>query len=230
VTDEPGPGVPYVMGSDGSDRRQLLSAAAAQRCPTSHRPAWSPDGSSLALTCFSEDAEQHLGLWVANVEGTQIDQVVDSELVNGGPTWGDDDERIYFINEGVGETPNKVYSVPAAGGAEMTPATDGDASEANPDRGEAGLLYMSRTGTEQNIFLRSDGITKQLTNTGTVNAPTWSPDGKSVAWLAPSRTDDEATRVWVAKFIADRPGSPKLGRHRELDFSGTPGPPGWGSR
>jgi len=219
------PGVPYLIGVDGSDRRRLLSEAAAEQCPRTLRPAWSRDGRSLALTCFDNNGTTQLGVWVVDVEGTQIRELNLSASVRTAPTWGDG--RIYFVKEGPGGDPNQVYSAAAAGGGDQKRETEGDDFEASPDWSESGLIYVASgkpKGRGEISLSRGDGIA-QLETSARASFPTWSPDGKSVAWL---ETDaDKVHHIWIAKFITDDAGNPSLENARELDFSGVPSPPGW---
>ncbi len=117
----------------------------------------------------------------------------------------------------------------AEGGSDLKRATEGDGIEASPDWDEAGLLYVRTdpaTGS-RDMAIRSDDGTQSLEASGAVRYPTWSPDGKSVAWLG--RMEDRLDHVWTAQVV-DRDGSLTLSKPRELAFSGIPGPPGWGSR
>jgi len=178
------------------------------------------------LIC-SDDEGNPRGIWVTNRAGTKIHQVLNSKFPAWFPTWGGDD-RIYFIREDPeGTTPDRIYWIPASGHGKPVRATDGDGYESNPDWGKRGLLYVSSKKVRQpgEMLLRSDGRTIHLMPRHHVDSATWSPDERSVAWLAPF-SSSRVNGVWVAKFRSGG-GDPYLDDIRQVAFSGEPGVPSW---
>jgi TolB protein len=88
----------FVIGIDGSGRRQLTAGGAAQS------PAWSPDGKQIAFDFSSGDGGSDI--WVMNADGSRARQLthVSPQAFPGGsyvsnatsPTWSPDSKRIAF--------------------------------------------------------------------------------------------------------------------------------------
>jgi TolB protein len=77
----------YVIGSDGSDERSLLSMGGHM-----DSPSWSPDGRFLA---FAWDGDGPFNIYVADV-ATQQTLKLTREGRNENPTWSPDSRHIAF--------------------------------------------------------------------------------------------------------------------------------------
>jgi WD40-like Beta Propeller Repeat len=225
------PGIVHVALSDGTEDKALLTRDAVETCPLMGRPVWSSDNDHLAMVCYETDTDTtSLGIWIVRRDGAGLRRVVSWSSALTSPSWGGDD-RIYFVRKGSGDDRDQIYSVPSTGGKPRL-LTEGGEHASNPDMGKPGLLYLRSPARLQagDIYLRTKGVTSQLTKTGDVKVPVWSPDFKAVAWLAPSRQDKDQQAVWTASFDTSPSGGPSLGEPKQLPMSGTPGPPAWGSR
>lgn len=221
-------GVIHLTTIDGAKPRMLLTGEAARQCPLALRPAWSPDGKSLALVCFKKDVSQ--GLWIFDVGKEAIRPVLAKPWVTGAPSWGGDGQ-IYFVNSGV--TPEKIYSIAASGEGDPTPVTSGSGFDNNPDWSAAGLLYL-RSQVHNglgDIFLKGEGTKRptRLSESGDRGSPGWSPDATSVVWI--TRQNESQDDIWIARVATPTTGATELTSPRHLEqFSGKTGAPAWGSR
>jgi Tol biopolymer transport system component len=215
--------VPQLARVDGSDSQPLLDDQMTQECPFTSRPAWNPDGTMLAFVCLSAD-QSRTGLWVVHQDGSEVRELVDSGQPMQGPTWGDDG-RIYYVAAGESDgDPSTIWAVSQDGGdpRQLTDPDEGWASQL--DWSDGGVLYL-RSSSENEpgdaVFVTPDGDSQAFSDSGTVESPTASPDGKSAVWLEASSDDDELSTLWVQRDGEDEPA--------EL-LTGKLGPPAWGSR
>ena len=71
-------------------------------CATSDRPAWSPDGTELAVVCQPRGSD-HAQLLIVGTDGGEIDRL-DVEGISGGSTWVDEDTIVYVAGAPGGDT------------------------------------------------------------------------------------------------------------------------------
>lgn len=223
-------GMAFLVDANGEQDHRLLSNTAVSDCPRMGRPAFSPGGESIALVCLGRNGTTHLGVWVSDLLGN-IHQVLNWKSAGADPSWGNDD-KIYFVSLGSSGKPDHIYAVPASGGASPEQVTYDPGFASDPDWGSPGLLYLESDRRNQpgDIYLRTKRGSTELTTTGDVSFPVWSPDYTHVAWLAPSANDPGHLVIWAATFTTTASGGPSLGAATELPMSGSPGPLAWGTR
>jgi Tol biopolymer transport system component len=176
----------------------------------------------LAFVCLGAD-QARTGLWVVNQDGSKVRELVDSGLPEQGPTWGDDG-RIYYVGVEFEGDPSKIWWVHEDGG-EPKPLNDTeDGWDSHVDWSDGGVFFLrspSENAPGDAMFVTPDGSSKTFSNTGTVQAPTASPDGKAGVWLEASPDDSELSTLWIQRDGEDQPA--------QL-LTGNLGPPAWGSR
>jgi Tol biopolymer transport system component len=155
-----GPYHVYVTNADGSGRTHLAEtrgdAAGEYTTPT---PAWSPDGKKIT---FAADN----GIHVINADGsgetrlTKADDEKHLTTVDQYPTWSPDGKKIAFRRQTIDTTDSDAMSSADAEGV--------------PER--SGIYVINADGT---------GLKKLLQGSHTIGgAPTWSPDGEKIAFVA----------------------------------------------
>jgi Tol biopolymer transport system component len=206
----------YITGADGRGQRLLVLREAGK--PTWQyernvwyfdRPAWSPDGSTLAIPasrwdgrCFGSSCDPGFGterlrngVWLANPETGEARQVFSGRGV-GDLAWSPDGERLAF------STPRQVYVFDAATGIVTRPAK-GDMPTWSPD---GRRLAFVRAGDVR--VVRTDGTGERDLVPGrsgrrTVDSrPQWSPDGRRIGFvrtqLQPRRAAVTSEHVYLA--------------------------------
>ncbi len=195
-------------------------------CRKTGRPAFSPDGTELAVICPHKEKGQKsvMGLYVINRDGALRTTLLDDGTARGDPTWTDDGQ-IIFIRQ-VGSNPQSLWEMSASGSPDRPrQLSSGSSAESHPDWSTPhGLVFLKTDHGRSDVWVSNAGSSgfHPVTDTGDVLAPSWSPDGERIAFL---RTAPDGTFT-VETMNAD--GSDQ----KAVDWpaAGQPGPPAWGSR
>jgi dipeptidyl aminopeptidase/acylaminoacyl peptidase len=174
----------WLAKADGSDPAQLTTSSGDETFAT-----WSPDGSQIAFS-GSTGPDQDADLYVVGVDGTGLRRVTatDGQDENA-PVWSPDGSRLLFTVTEPGEEFGTVQVIGVDGTGARSLAEDaawGDwsldgarivyaaANESNPD--EIRIRVMDADGSNQRTLGPESLVSP--------NEPTWSPDGRSIAFFA----------------------------------------------
>jgi WD40-like Beta Propeller Repeat len=148
-------------------------------------PAWSPDGSQLAVAIFPIGGGPR-AIWVMDADGSNAIKIGSAENVSV-PSWSPDGSAIAYSATSDGRTEIRLVSPDGTGerwihgeGAEGTFAIF--SAKFSPDGRE--ILFDRGTDSGFDIFVMDvDGTNVQrLTTTGSDYDPHWSPDGSRIAF------------------------------------------------
>ncbi len=186
-----------------------------------HTPRWSPDGRYLAFLSSREDAREVDQVWLLNRTGGEAEKVTDLPGGVSDYAWSPDSKRLALI------APD-----PDPDSATVTPDTSQrthppiviDRFQFKAD--ETGYLGRRR----DHLYLFDLAARKALLLTpGEYNeeAPAWSPDGKSIAFVSKRRPEFDRTANWDLYVVETIPGATP----RQLTtFEGPDNDPDWGGR
>ncbi len=173
-----------------------------------HGAALSPDGRRFAYTTFT-DVTTAYDVYVANVNGTAVQQVTRFPQQEGAPTWTPDGARIVVAAGVAGTAVYNIYSQsPIANPGDQTQLTNfsttsgacptmlgsGDFRVATSPQGRmafacsVGEIDVSTNGTFRSAYLPNRTDRRRWPN---VFTPSWSPDGGRIAFI--ETTSDSAT-------------------------------------
>ena len=186
----------FVVDTDGTNLRQLTDEF------PSRSPAWSPDGTLLAITGIG-DAK---GILVVDADGTNLRQIVNAELAGYDPAWSPDGTRIAFTRSGDakgilvvdadGTNLRQIVNAELAG-YDPVWSPDGtriaftamDVDEASDDTSVGAAistevigLFASETVREPTAVFVIDVDGHNLRKLATGYDPVWSPDSTRIAF------------------------------------------------
>ncbi len=186
-----------------------------------HTPRWSPDGRYLAFLSSRDDAREVDQVWLLNRTGGEAEKITDLPGGVSDYAWSPDGKRLALI-----------ASDPDPDSATVTP----DTTKRTPrpiviDRfqfkaDEKGYLdrrrdhlYLFDLASRKPVLLTPGEYNEQ--------APAWSPDGKSIAFVSKRHPDFDRTDNWDLYVVETTPGAAP----RQLTtFEGPDHNPDWGGR
>jgi dipeptidyl aminopeptidase/acylaminoacyl peptidase len=172
----------WVMNRDGTDQRQLTHDNARDYAPT-----WSPDGKRLA---FRSDRDGNAEIYAMDADGTHERRLTFSSASDNSPRWGLDGRIVFVTNrENGSKTSLWVMNGDGSDQHRLTPSSffwNESRPVWSPD--DLRIIFQAdRDGPVGNTELYSmatDGtdLRRLTTYPGKDDWPTWSPDGKQIAF------------------------------------------------
>jgi TolB protein len=183
-----------IMNADGTSRSVVVAYDGRRQV---FDPAWSPDGSQIA---FCRATPRNLGIWVVDVDGTNLTGLTGPDDFDCTPDWSPDGSMIAFTSYGDGAA---LWVMDADGTNRMQLSKSNGANPTpswSPD-GSMIAFIRRRSGTQEVFVVNADGSGRtRLTQTERrwEWTPAWSPDGSSIAFckgasLGPSAPCD----IWI---------------------------------
>ncbi len=152
------------------------------------KPAWSPDGTSIA---FASDREGSPAIYVMKADGSVMARLPTGVGVFSAPAWSPDSTRLAF-NCRIGPVPDPWWTTTTAsdicmihsdgsGFVRLTTEGGDDASPAWSPDGQRILFTSARYGGQELATMKPDGSeVVRLTYGGFSSSPVWSPDGQRI--------------------------------------------------
>jgi dipeptidyl aminopeptidase/acylaminoacyl peptidase len=186
-----------------------------------HSPRWSPDGRYLAFLSSREDPREVEQIWLLDRTGGEAERVTD---LPGGVSefaWSPDGTRLALIASdpdpdqlAVGQDSSKKRPRPI-----VINRYRFKYDEVGYIGDEREHLYLF-TLADRNAVLLTPGEYDEV-------SPSWSPDGRSIAFLSRRRPEYDRTDNWDIYLVAAEAGA----EPRQLTtYTGADGDPEWGSR
>ena len=213
----------YLARGDGSNPKRLSLESAVPGRGEYWQPAWSPDGSRLAVSTdagpIGEFGPARFGLAIVDVDSKEVTQVLDHKSAEGQDwfaSWSPDGKRLAFYRvrsesgqdqvEGIGQTALFVVNIDGSGLRRLTPW---NMHAGDPDWSPNGDLIAFSTrpllhftsGRSELYTIRPDGSgMRALTSHGEdgprATQPQWTPDGEAILY---TRANQSLTtrHVWA---------------------------------
>ena len=183
----------WTMNPDGSEQTKIPGTTEADE-----NPAWSPNGAKIA---FVRQDSVGRNIYVMNPDGSGVTRLTEGPQVEFQPTWSPDGSKIAFVRSHVYDDGISSYSwteiwVMNADGSGETRLTSDLRASSTPDWSPDGnKIAFTRidcyandvecSGENYDIWvMNANGgeETKLTTNPSHDRFPSWSPDGKQIAF------------------------------------------------
>jgi dipeptidyl aminopeptidase/acylaminoacyl peptidase len=186
-----------------------------------HTPRWSPDGRYLAFLSSRDDPREVEQVWLLDRNGGEAERLTDLPGGVSAYAWSPDGTRLALI----ASDPDPNRPLPGQDTTKKRPQP----IVVNRFRfkyDEVGYIGMER---EHLYVFALAGRKAEIITPGHYDeqAPAWSPDGRSVAFLSRRRPEYDRTDNWDIYVVAATPGA----EPRQLTtFAGADMDPEWGNR
>ena len=186
-----------------------------------HAPRWSPDGRYLAFLSARDDAREVEQLWLLDRRGGEAERLTDLPGGVSDYAWSPDGTRLALI----ASDPDPDQPLPGQDSTKRRP----EPIVVNRFRFKYdGVGYIGEERDHLYLLTLRDRKTEIVTP-GDYDeyAPSWSPDGRSIAFLSRRRSEYDRTDNWDLYVVDATPGA----EPRQLTtFAGADMDPEWGNR
>lgn len=178
----------YLMDTNGKNIHQLSTLKGLYS-----DVLWSPDGSHIAFIVFPQTAFLSLSAYVMKADGSDVQLLTDS--TEGGLTWSPDGRQLAFISKQGGN--RQLYTV-AVDGTHLQQLTSGQDEVYNVDWSPDGTQLAFNKSDYGIYLINADGTGEHaLTSSGSDEMPTWSPDGKTIAFSSRRGRNSRSDEVYI---------------------------------
>jgi len=181
-------------------QRRLVSA----RAGVNDAPAFSPDGTQLALTLSGSGG--NLDVWLLNLQTQQLRRLTDDPAVDTEPTWSPDGQSIYFTSDRAGGP--QIYKLDVANPSRVQRITFDSSYDARPQVSPDGkrIAFITLDGGNYRIAVQdlASGTVTVLSHGHLDQSPSFAPNGATIIYAGRDGDVDTLQTVSVDGLVTQR--------------------------
>ena len=192
-------------------RRSISSACAPASAAWSRSalgvngaPAFSPDGSRLALTLSGSGG--NLDIWLLDLATQQLSRLTDDPAVDTEPTWSPDGKSIYFTSDRAGGP--QIYRLDVANPKRVQRVSFGSGYDARPRVSPDGtkIAFVTREGGNYRIAVQdlASGTVSVLSHGSLDESPSFAPNGATIIYAGRDGAIGSLQTVSVDGLVTQR--------------------------
>jgi TolB protein len=180
--------------------RRLIS----QRAGVNQAPAFSPDGTRLALTLSGSGG--NLDIWLLDLATQQLTRLTDDPAVDTEPTWSPDGKSIYFTSDRAGGP--QIYKLDIANPRRVQRVSFGSGYVARPRVSPDGtkIAFVTREGSNYRIAVQdlASGTVSVLSRGSLDESPSFAPNGATIIYAGRDGAIGSLQSVSVDGLVSQR--------------------------
>ncbi len=180
--------------------RRLVS----QRAGVNQAPAFSPDGTRLALTLSGSGG--NLDIWLLDLGTQQLTRLTDDPAVDTEPTWSPDGKSIYFTSDRAGGP--QIYRLDIANPRRVQRVSFGSGYVARPRVSPDGtkIAFVTREGSNYRIAVQdlASGTVTVLSRGSLDESPSFAPNGATIIYAGRDGAIGSLQSVSVDGLVSQR--------------------------